>query len=106
MVVCELRVRQAGYTICLVIHVLPVGLEARCPLGKRSKQVGIELVHDLLVDAGFKLPGKEGGPRCLLQLEEKARAKNGRVEMKTRQKKKKRADYEVVACQEDREVWK
>lgn len=66
MVVGEPRVRQAGYAIRLVVDVLPVGAEALGPLGEGSKQVGVQLVDDLLIHAGFKLPGEEGGPHRLL----------------------------------------
>lgn len=67
MVVGEPRVRQAGHAIRLVVHVLPVGAEALGSLGERSKQVAVQLVEDLLIHAGFKLPGEEGGPHCLLR---------------------------------------
>lgn len=76
VVVGELRVRQAGHAIWLVVHVLPVRVQRWRPLGKRSKQVGIQLVHYLLVHAGFKLSGKEGGSRSLLQREKEGRERN------------------------------
>lgn len=74
VVVREQRVRQAGNAIWLVVNILPVGIETRCSLRKWSKQVGIQLVHYLLVHAGFKLSGKEGGPHCLLQKQGRRRA--------------------------------
>lgn len=74
MVVCELGVRQAGHAVRLVVHVLPVRVQARGPLGKGPEQVAVQLVHYLLVDAGFELPGEEGGPHRLLQ------SNRGRVE--------------------------
>lgn len=67
----ELRVREASHTIGLVVNVLPVGVQALRPLGEGSVQVGVQLVHYLLVHAGLKLPGKEGGPHRLLQREER-----------------------------------
>lgn len=67
VVVGELHIRQAGHAIWLVIHVLPVRVQRRRPLGKRSEQICVQLVHYLLVHAGFKLSGEEGGPRSLLQ---------------------------------------
>lgn len=77
VVVCELRVRQAGHAVRLIIHVLPVWAERRRPLGERSKQVGVQLVHYLLVHAGFKLSGKEGGSHRLLQREREGRREGG-----------------------------
>lgn len=67
VVIREQRVRQAGDAIWLVVNILPVRVQSQRPLRKRSKQVGIQLVHYLLVHAGLKLPGKEGGPHRLLQ---------------------------------------
>lgn len=67
VVVREPRVRQAGHAIWLVVNVLPVGAEALGSPGERSKQVAIQLVDDLLIHAGFELPGKEGGPHRLLK---------------------------------------
>lgn len=66
MVVGEPRVRQAGHAIRLVVNVLPVGAEALGSLGEGSKQVAVQLVDDLLIHAGFELPGEEGGPHRLL----------------------------------------
>lgn len=67
VVVRELGVRQAGHAVRLVVHVLPVRVQARGPLGKGPEQVAVQLVHYLLVHAGFKLPGEEGGTHHLLQ---------------------------------------
>lgn len=84
VVVRELCVRQTGHAIWLVIHILPVRVQRRRPLGKWSKQIGIQLVHYLLVHAGFKLSGKEGGPRSLLQREREGKVKGrGREENRT-----------------------
>lgn len=66
VVVREPCVREAGHTIWLVVNVLPVGAKALGSLGERSKQVAIQLVDDLLIHAGFELPGEEGGPHRLL----------------------------------------
>lgn len=66
VVVGEPCVGQAGNAVRLVVNVLPVRAEARRSLGERAVQVAVQLVDDLLVHAGFELPGEEGGPNCLL----------------------------------------
>lgn len=77
VIVTEPGVRQAGQSIrFLIVDVLPVGLQARSAGGERSKQEGVQLVDDLLADAGLKLSGEEGGSGRLL------RCKKGN-EMKT-----------------------
>lgn len=95
VVVRELCVRQAGHAVWLIVHVLPVRVQARHPLGERSEQVAVQLVHNLLVHAGFKLPGEEGGPHRLLQRERgggrgrvvgEDGSKAGRDEIKRRKK--------------------
>lgn len=86
----ELRVRQAGHAIWLIVHVLPVRVQGLRSLGKGSKQVRVQLVHYLLVHTGFKLPGKEGGTHCLLQSGEggEHNSQAGREEIKRRKKEK------------------
>lgn len=66
VVVGEPRVGQAGHAVRLLVNVLPVRAEARRSLGERAVQVAVQLVDDLLVHAGFELPGEEGGPHRLL----------------------------------------
>lgn len=66
MVVGELDVRQAGNAVRLLVRVLPVRAEARGALWEGAEQVGVQLVDDLLVHAGLKLPGEERGPHRLL----------------------------------------
>lgn len=73
VVIRELRVWQTGHTVRLVVNVLPVRVQAWRSLGKRSEQVAVQLVHYLLVHAGFKLPGEEGGPHRLLQRDREGR---------------------------------
>ena len=77
VVVRELRVRQAPHAVGLVEDVLPVGAHARRPLGEAPEQEGVQLVDDLLVDAGLELAGEEGGPRGLLQRQEEEREGEG-----------------------------
>lgn len=66
VVVGELDVRQAGHAVRLLVHILPVRAEARRALREGAEQVGVQLVDDLLVHAGLKLPGEERGPHRLL----------------------------------------
>lgn len=67
VVMAEGGVGQAAEAIrLLLVEVFPVGLEARRARGVRPKQVGVQLVDDLLTDAGLKLPGEEGGSGRLL----------------------------------------
>lgn len=74
VVVAEQGVGQAGEAVrVLLVDVLPVGLQVRGAGGVRSKQVGVQLVDDLLTDAGLKLPGKEGGSGRLLRSEKDRR---------------------------------
>lgn len=75
VVVSEHCVRQAGHTVRLVVHALPVRVQCWRSLREGTEQIGVQLVHNLLVDAGFKLPGKEGGPHRLLQREEEGGAR-------------------------------
>lgn len=65
----ELRVRQAAHAVWLVEDVLPVGAQARRALREAPEQEGVQLVDDLLVDAGLELTGEEGRPCGLLQRE-------------------------------------
>lgn len=99
VVVREPRVRQAGHAIWLIVNVLPVGAEALGTLGERSKQVAVQLVDDLLIHAGFELPGEEGGPHRLLPRdggkgggEEEQGSEGGDRE------KKKRQDQVTAVC--------
>lgn len=80
VVVGEARVRKAGDAVWLVVNVLPVRAEAFGSLGERSEQVAVQLVDDLLIHAGFELPGEEGGPHRLLPKDRGAR--RGRDEIK------------------------
>lgn len=84
VVVREARVRKAGDAVWLVVNVLPVGAEAFGSLGERSEQVAVQLVDDLLIHAGFELPGEEGGPHRLLPKDRGAR--QGGTRLKRREK--------------------
>lgn len=67
MIVAEGGVRDAGEPVRLLrVYIFPVGFEARRVGSVRSKEEGVQLVDDLLADAGLKLPGKEGGSGHLL----------------------------------------
>lgn len=84
MVVREARVRKAGDAVWLVVNVLPVRAEAFGSLGEQSEQVAVQLVDDLLIHAGFELPGEEGGPHRLLPKDRGAR--RGGTRLKRREK--------------------
>lgn len=60
------HIAEAVDAIWLVIDILPVGAEARGARRIVPIQVRVQLPNDLLVHYGFKFPGKEGGPGCLL----------------------------------------
>lgn len=84
VVVREARVRKAGDAVWLVVNVLPVGAEAFGSLGEQSEQVAVQLVDDLLIHAGFELPGEEGGPHRLLPKDRGTR--RGGTRLKRREK--------------------
>lgn len=62
----ECHVAQAVGAIWLIVHVLPVGAEARGARGVVPVQVIVQLPDDFLIHHGFEFSGKEGGPGCLL----------------------------------------
>lgn len=66
MIQGECHVAQAVGAIWLIVHVLPVGAEARGARGVVPVQVIVQLPDDFLIHHGFEFSGKEGGPGCLL----------------------------------------
>lgn len=66
VVVGQLGVGEAADSVGLVVHVLPVSLEPWGAGGQGPKQEGVQLVDDLLVDAGLKFAGEESRPGGLL----------------------------------------
>lgn len=62
----ERHVAQAVGAVRLIVHILPVGAEARGARRVVSVQVVVQLPDDLLIDHSFEFSGKEGGPGCLL----------------------------------------
>lgn len=62
----ERHIAQAVGAVRLIVHILPVGAEARGARRVVSVQVVVQLPDDLLIDHSFEFSGKEGGPGCLL----------------------------------------
>lgn len=75
MVQGECHVTEAVDAIWLVVDILPVGAEAWSARRVVPIQVRVQLPNDFLVHYGFELPGKEGGPGCLLYSGEKQKQK-------------------------------